>query len=148
MTSNAMSTAKYSRPGELFGKMSLKGNLSEDTTSGRLILTNCSSLLLRKSGTGSTDTGSATKNGNVVYVTGIEDSGKATLYLRLSSRLVQDFDLKRDKELEVEVQFQLNRLPLVEMHHAVDQLPDMSLVRNSDVFSSLKWTLKSRKVCI
>ena len=45
-TSTNSSTAKYARPGELFGKMKLGNNLSEDTSAGRLILTNCPALLI------------------------------------------------------------------------------------------------------
>jgi len=121
-TSTNSSTAKYARPGEMFGSMSLRGSLSEDTTAGRLILTNCTSLLLKAEG------GSNKKNANVAYVTGIEDSGKANLYLRLSSNLVQDYKLKDEDSFKVEVQFQLNRLPLCEMHLAIDKLHDLSLV--------------------
>ena len=47
-TSASSSTAKYARPGELFGKMALGQDLSEDTSAGRLILTNCSMLMLSK----------------------------------------------------------------------------------------------------
>ena len=39
-SSSGASNAKYARLGELFGKMTLKGSLSKDTTAGRLILTN------------------------------------------------------------------------------------------------------------
>ena len=46
-SSSNSSSAKYARPGELFGKMTLKGSLSKDTMSGRLILTHCTSLLLK-----------------------------------------------------------------------------------------------------
>lgn len=119
-SSTNTSTAKYARPGELFGKMGLKGSLSEDTTAGRLILTNnCTSLLLKPVNA---------KKSLVVYVAGMEDSGKSTLYLRLSSKLVKDFLLKEGEEFQVEVQFQLNRLPLCEMHWAIDRIPDLSLV--------------------
>ena len=45
-TSTNSSTAKYARPGEIFGKMKLGNNLSEDTSAGRLILTNCPNLLI------------------------------------------------------------------------------------------------------
>ena len=116
-TSTNSSTAKYARPGELFGSLSLRGNLSEDTTAGRLILTNCTSLLLKSE-----------SNQNKAYVTGIEDSGKANLYLRLSANLVTDFKLKDEDTFKVEVQFQLNRLPMCEMHLAIDKLHDLSLV--------------------
>ena len=64
----------------------------------------------------------------IAYVVGIEDTGKSTLYLRLPATLVTSFELKDEEDFEVEVQFQLNRLPLCEMHHAVDRLPDLSLV--------------------
>ena len=40
------STAKFARPGEIFGNMKLGNNLSEDTSAGRLILTNCPNLLI------------------------------------------------------------------------------------------------------
>ncbi len=146
-SSNAMSTAKYSRPGELFGKMTLKGNLSEDTTSGRLILTNCTSLLLKKAEKAKkTGSASSTETGNSeqslpVYMCGIEDSGKATLYLRLSPTMVKDLNLTSDQELEVEVQFQLNRLPVCEMHYAVDKLTDLSTVYPSNKTQvSIPWT--------
>ena len=66
--------------------------------------------------------------GRTAYVVGIEDTGKSTLYLRLPSALIDTYELKDEEEFEVEVQFQLNRLPLCEMHHAVDRLPDLSLV--------------------
>ena len=45
-TSSNSSTAKYARPGEMFGKMKLGNNLSEDTPAGRLILTNCPTLFI------------------------------------------------------------------------------------------------------
>merc|ERR1719376_56596 len=41
------STAKYARPGELFGRIELNSELSEDSQAGRLILTKCTSLLMR-----------------------------------------------------------------------------------------------------
>ena len=97
-SSSGASNAKYARLGELFGKMTLKGSLSKDTTAGRLILTNCTSLMLK----------SENKN-DTAYLSVIEDSGKSTLYLRLSSSFVQDFKLNDGDEFSVEVQFQLNR---------------------------------------
>ena len=121
-TSTNSSTAKYARPGELFGKLTLSGSLSEDTTAGRLILTNCTSLLLMEAGS------QPNKKDRKAYIAGIEDTGKATLYVRLSSSLVQDCQIKEEVEFQAEIQFQMNRLPLCEMHHAIDQLPDMGLV--------------------
>ena len=42
--------------------------------------------------------------------------------------LSQDFDLKNGDDFGVEVQFQLNSLPLCEMHLDIDNLPDMNLI--------------------
>ena len=45
----ANSTAKYAHNGELFALMSLGKDISEDTSAGRLILNNCSTVLLTAS---------------------------------------------------------------------------------------------------
>ena len=105
--------------------MKLGSSLSEDSSAGRLILRNCSSLLMTK--TNPKNSGSKTEK-RVAYVAVIEDTGKSTLYLRLSSSFVDTWKLKEDQEIEVEVQFQLNRLPICEMHHAIDKLPTIDLV--------------------
>lgn len=62
--------------GELFGKMKLGSSLSEDTSAGRLVLTNCSSLLLTKPNAAKSD------SKRKAFVSVIEDTGKSTLYLR------------------------------------------------------------------
>ena len=111
-TSTNSSTAKYARPGELFGKLTLSGSLSEDTPAGRLILTNCTSLLIMEAG-------QSLHKDRKAYIAGIEDTGKATLYLRLSPNIVKDCSIKEDEEFHAEIQFQMNRLPLCEMHHAI-----------------------------
>lgn len=43
---STVSTAKYSRPGELFGKLELSSEISEDSHHGRLVLSNCNSMLV------------------------------------------------------------------------------------------------------
>eukprot|EP00095_Tigriopus_kingsejongensis_P007852 maker-scaffold62_size438377-snap-gene-2.15 protein:Tk07852 transcript:maker-scaffold62_size438377-snap-gene-2.15-mRNA-1 annotation:"helicase with zinc finger protein domain" len=119
-TSTNSSTAKYARQGELFGQMALGSSLSEDTPAGRLILTNCNTLLLSKPGPGA--------GRRTAYTSAIEDSGKDTLYLRMSTKMVSEFNLENGGTVEVEVQFQLNRVPLCEMHLAVDKLPDINYI--------------------
>ncbi|TRY67479.1 hypothetical protein TCAL_05962 [Tigriopus californicus] len=119
-TSTNSSTAKYARQGELFGKMALGSSLSEDTPAGRLILTNCNVLYLSIS--------AKTSGKRKAFTSAIEDSGKDTLFLRMSPKMVSEFDLKDGEHVEVEVQFQLNRVPLCEMHLAVDKLPDIKYV--------------------
>lgn len=84
---------------------------------------NCTTVLLVK-----TAKDAAEEQPRVAYVAWIEDSGKDTLYLRLNSAMVEDYGLESSEKCEFEVQFQLNRIPICEMHYAVDQLPSLGLV--------------------
>ena len=106
----------------LIGKMTLNGSLSEDTTAGRLLLTHCTSLLLKGENSQNDLKKATNSQKGVAYLSAIEDSGKSILYLRLSSSIVTDFGLKDGDDFGVEVQFQLNRLPLCEMHLAIDKV--------------------------
>lgn len=45
-----------------------------------------------------------------------------------SCRCCEALKLRNDESVEVEMQFQLNRLNFCQMHHAVDQLPSTDLV--------------------
>ncbi|KAG8184133.1 hypothetical protein JTE90_008914 [Oedothorax gibbosus] len=121
LTPNSGSNAKYSHDGELFANMKLSSVLSEDSASGRLVLTNCNTVLLAPVST----------KGEVhrkVYEAVIEDKGKTVIYIRLSKPCCEELNIQPDQEFQAEVQFQLNRLPLCEMHFAVDRLHPPSLV--------------------
>ena len=63
-----------------------------------------------------------------VYETLIHGKNKQEIYLRLSKTTVDDLELKDDEEVTLMIQFQLNRLPLCEMHLAVDKLKIDELV--------------------
>ncbi|GIY93821.1 probable helicase with zinc finger domain [Caerostris extrusa] len=121
LTPNSAVTAKYAQGGELFANMTLTSVLSEDSQSGRLVLTNCNTVLIAP-------LSSKGENPRKVYEAIIEDKGKTVIYIRLSKQCCEDLKLKTDKEFVAEVQFQLNRLPLCEMHFAVDRLHPPSLV--------------------
>ncbi|KFM82919.1 putative helicase with zinc finger, partial [Stegodyphus mimosarum] len=121
LTPNSAVTAKYAHDGELFANMQLSSVLSEDSASGRLVLTNCSTVLLAPVKTKGEEQ-------RKVYEAVIEDKGKTAIYIRLSKRCCEELKLEPDREILVEVQFQLNRLPLCEMHFAVDRLHLPSIV--------------------
>ncbi|XP_054723440.1 probable helicase with zinc finger domain, partial [Uloborus diversus] len=121
LTPNSAVTAKYAHNGELFANMQLSSVLSEDSSSGRLVLTNCNTVLLAPVKTKGEEQ-------RKVYEAVIEDKGKTAIYIRLSKRCCEELKLKADREFTAEVQFQLNRLPLCEMHFAVDRLHPPSLV--------------------
>merc|ERR1719397_1206665 len=91
------STAKYARPGELFGRIELNSELSEDSQAGRLILTKCTSLLMRF-GAATSEQHNASKkkkekkvklNRKKIWECLIEDTAKSVIYVRLSSAMVK-----------------------------------------------------------
>ena len=73
-------------------------------------------------------TGGRAKPPRVVYETLIEDKTKKEIYLRLNSRMVRELKLVAEEEVMFEIQFQLNRLPLAEMHAAVDRINQLDLL--------------------
>ncbi|KAF5286682.1 hypothetical protein FQA39_LY16165 [Lamprigera yunnana] len=121
LSSLANSTAKYSNFGELYAFMNLSQDLSEDTLCGRLILSNCTSVLIglnRKT----------SRQKPRVYEALIEDKGKNVIYLRLSAETVIELKLSPDISFKAQVQFQLNRLPYCEWHYATDKMSDLKLI--------------------
>ncbi|KAG5347969.1 HELZ helicase, partial [Acromyrmex charruanus] len=117
--SDASTIVKYTPPGELFAQIPLSRDILEDTQSGRLLQRSCNSVLLKL-------WGKETKFN--VFEAHIEDKNSHSIYVRLSKECVACWDLKEHNELEVEVQFMLNRLNFCEWHLAVDSLEDMNLV--------------------
>lgn len=97
-------------------------DLSEDTSEGRLILNSCTSVFIAAN--------EEKKEGNrlKVYESVIEDKGKNTIYLRISSEAVRELKLKADSEFPAIVQFQLNRIPYCEWHYAIDKITDFKLI--------------------
>jgi len=138
----ATSTAKYSLAGELFALMRLGKDISEDTSPGRLILSNCSSVYISKPE--EPDSKSDPSN-RAVYEALIEDKGKNVIYLKLSAKCVEAMALQADTELEVDIQFQLNRMPYCEWHNAVDKITDFRLIfPATELEPSIPWTPKKQ----
>ncbi|XP_038069639.1 probable helicase with zinc finger domain [Patiria miniata] len=156
--------ARYSVDGQLFALLRLNDELSEDTKGGKLILNSCNTVLLAPQHSGSRDKEQGAKKNQqgdhkaptsptadpsapptntleMVYECTITEKGKGEIYLTLPKTCVDALKLKTSTEFKVELQFQLNRLPLCEMHYAVDKQPDMSMlfpnVKNS---CSIPWT--------
>ncbi|XP_022239741.1 probable helicase with zinc finger domain isoform X2 [Limulus polyphemus] len=128
LTPAAATTAKYVRNDELYACLNLISELCSDSASGRLILNNCQTVLVAPN----LETENNTRQ--KVYESIIEDKGKNSVYLRLSKHCVEELNLQPDTDFLAEVQFQINRLPLCELHYAVDKLnpvhlifPDLSL---------------------
>ncbi|XP_078736783.1 putative helicase with zinc finger domain [Lampetra fluviatilis] len=70
----------------------------------------------------------ARRLGLKVYQAMIEEKTKEYVFLRISRQCCQELGLRADQQIKVELQFQLNRLPLCEMHYAVDRIPEPALL--------------------
>lgn len=127
LTSSANATeAYYAQGGELFACLRLDAHITEDTAAGRLVLQNCQLVWLAPVRTADTEEGRPAKPR--VYELPIQLAKKDRVYIRLTRECVNEFKLKPDTSIDAEVQFLLDRLPLCEMHYAVDKLPMASLV--------------------
>lgn len=114
--------AKYAQNGQLFGRFKLTETLSEDTLAGRLVMTKVNAVYLLpvpKEKLGQTQ-GTKEK----VYEATIEEKTKEYIFLRISRECCEELNLRPDYDTQVELQFQLNRLPLCEMHYALDRIKD------------------------
>uniref|UniRef100_A0A8D8U4A8 Probable helicase with zinc finger domain n=1 Tax=Cacopsylla melanoneura TaxID=428564 RepID=A0A8D8U4A8_9HEMI len=121
----AGSTAKYAQSGELFAVMNLGKDISEDTSAGRLILNNCAYVFF-------SDVDESihldSEGKRIVHEIYIEDKGKNVIYLRVSANTVSNLKLKKNTDVNMDVQFQLNRVPYCEWHQAIDSVADFRII--------------------
>ncbi|XP_077997754.1 3'-5' exoribonuclease HELZ2-like [Glandiceps talaboti] len=105
---------------ELYSKVGLQKELSDDHDAGRLVLRSVNTILIKP----------CWSKSKVVYearVLSDEDhSGreKQAICIHLSERCCRDLDLKADQQIDVEIQFRLDRLPFCRQHYAVDKVSD------------------------
>ncbi|XP_068760491.1 3'-5' exoribonuclease HELZ2-like isoform X4 [Montipora capricornis] len=107
----------FAEKGELFGVLTFEENGAPqpDYAAGRLLIRNIQTAWLRLASSNSSKVCEA-------LVERADITGK-TVVLKLSSRICSELQLNNDGEkILVDVQFQLNRQPLCEMHAAIDKL--------------------------
>ncbi|XP_042639487.1 probable helicase with zinc finger domain [Orycteropus afer afer] len=114
--------AKYAQNGQLFGRFKLTKTLSEDTLAGRLVMTKVNAVYLLPVPKEKVVQTQGTKE--KVYEATIEEKTKEYIFLRISRECCEELNLRPDCDTQVELQFQLNRLPLCEMHYALDRIKD------------------------
>ncbi|XP_021572105.1 probable helicase with zinc finger domain [Carlito syrichta] len=114
--------AKYAQNGQLFGRFKLTETLSEDTLAGRLVMTKVNAVYLLPVPKEKLVQTQGTKE--KVYEATIEEKTKEYVFLRISRECCEELNLRPDCDTQVELQFQLNRLPLCEMHYALDRIKD------------------------
>lgn len=116
----------YAFQGELFARVPLKESLTEDTDAGRLILSSVRKVLLAPQADSKKVIYEAVivKEENFNY----DGRGRDFIYLCLSAACVQQLKLKAGSLIDVEIQFQMDRLSFCRMHFAVDSLSKESIV--------------------
>ena len=108
-----MSGMKVAADNELFGVLYLQEDaFRPDDAAGRLLYRNVNSVWLQL----------ADSVSNKVYEVPVEKVENECVVVRLSSKMVSDLLLYDTCDVSVNAQFQLNRLPLCEMHAAIDRL--------------------------
>nr|XP_045015179.1 probable helicase with zinc finger domain isoform X1 [Jaculus jaculus]XP_045015180.1 probable helicase with zinc finger domain isoform X1 [Jaculus jaculus]XP_045015181.1 probable helicase with zinc finger domain isoform X1 [Jaculus jaculus] len=118
--------AKYAQNGQLFGRFKLTETLSEDTLAGRLVMTKVNAVYLLPVPKEKLTQTQGTKE--KVYEATIEEKTKDYIFLRISRECCEELSLRPDCDIQVELQFQLNRLPLCEMHYALDRIKDNGIL--------------------
>ncbi|XP_023651081.2 3'-5' exoribonuclease HELZ2 [Paramormyrops kingsleyae] len=113
---------KFAPAGELFAEVPVHFSLTPDTPEGYVLRRSVCSALVAPA--------SAANQNNQVYEADIvrDASSENMMYLQLSKRCCHDMGLQSNMTCAMEVQFQISRLPLCEMHKAVDLLPEVEMV--------------------
>uniref|UniRef100_A0A671ULM6 Probable helicase with zinc finger domain n=1 Tax=Sparus aurata TaxID=8175 RepID=A0A671ULM6_SPAAU len=120
--------AKYAQNGQLFARFKLTETLSEDTLAGRLVMTKVNSVLVLPLGREGFSSQPPPGVKERVYEAVIEEKTKDYIFLRICRDCCDELGLLPDREIQVELQFQLNRLPLCEMHYALDRIKDNTIL--------------------
>ncbi|XP_072540872.1 3'-5' exoribonuclease HELZ2 isoform X2 [Salminus brasiliensis] len=113
---------KYAIPGQLFGSMSVSHSLTPDTPEGHMLKRHVRSALVGLS---------KPKNDHQrVYEAAVlkDMVGETKVHLMLSNSCCAELKLQTETTVEMEIQFQLDRIGFCEMHKAVDILPDLRRV--------------------
>jgi hypothetical protein len=119
-------TYVFAMAGELFAKVPLQENLTEDTDAGKLILTSVRKVLLAPR----SDSSKVVYEASIVNKENFEFDGRGRdfIYLCLSPQCVKQLGLKPRTSIDVEIQFQMDRLFFCRMHYAIDQLQSSEIV--------------------
>ncbi|CAH1244473.1 HELZ [Branchiostoma lanceolatum] len=111
---------EYALDGELYIKIDLNEALSEDTPQGYLLTRSLSPKAHIIIHTERVD--------QDAFEVWVELKTKNSIWLRIPSPVCQHFDLDQDTKVNMEVQFKLDRGPMLFRHYAVDAIKDLTLV--------------------
>ena len=102
--------------GWLYGSFHVTRPITPDDADGRLLLRNLFAT------SGSVLISQSHCPNSTVYEALVESVEESRVILKLSARCCGDLGLNDNSQITVDIQFQINRLPLCEMHDAIDRL--------------------------
>lgn len=110
--------------GCLLARIPMINQLSSDFPSGKLILRSSTHVLLRAVGQHPEQKPHRIYEAQMILMDnyGIDGRGRDYMYVSLSLQFINDYVLEDKSKIRVEIQFQMNRVPLCQMHYAVDML--------------------------
>ncbi|XP_048248196.1 helicase with zinc finger domain 2-like isoform X1 [Haliotis rufescens] len=129
--------AIYPRPGEMFGRVHLTENLTEDTNAGKLILTSVKKVLMAPVNDSKKTVyeASIVREDNFNY----DGRGKEYIYLCIPPVCAKGLKIMPEMKLELEIQFQMFRLHFCRMHFAIDCLKNTDIVFPDFIQLSPDW---------
>ncbi|KAI8498783.1 hypothetical protein Bbelb_232360 [Branchiostoma belcheri] len=130
---------EFAHSGECFIHINLNEALSEDTPQGYLLTRSLSPKAQIIIHTACVD--------QDAYEVWVEWTTKDSIWLRIPSSVCQHFGLEQDTEVKMEVQFKLNRKPMLLRHCAVDAIKDIKMVFPDDPNYSKRFWKNLRKEC-
>lgn len=119
-TLNEMGDFIIARNGDLFVKVNLSENLSEDTLAGNLVIYHVKTVLLAPVNSKSSRVYEANIVDDNNY--GYKGRGKEYIYLIISASTASDLGLANGTKIKLELQFQMDRKLFCRMHFALDSL--------------------------
>ncbi|XP_022780315.1 probable helicase with zinc finger domain isoform X1 [Stylophora pistillata] len=130
--------------GWLYGSFHVTRPITLDDADGRLLLRNLFAT------SGSVLISQSHCPNSTVYEALVESVEESRVILKLSARCCGDLGLNDNSQITVDIQFQINRLPLCEMHDAIDRLgpehirilfPAFSRVGQEEDIRPLPWII-------
>ena len=102
----------FAQQGELFGEIYLSDYLVMDEVAGHLINRSVMSVIVRPKMT--------RYRSKKVYECSITLKTSQSVIIKLNEALLKDYGFQKDQEVYIDVKFRYNRVPMCEMHQAID----------------------------
>ena len=127
----------FAQPGEFFGEIYFCDYLFMDEVAGNIISRSVETIILRPK--------TKQTQSNRVYECSIKVKTSQLVVIKLNEELCRDYIFEKDQVMHIDFKFRYNRLPMCEMHQAIDMcqqkteifFPDVKNVSNKHKVSNI-----------